>query len=215
MQQQETPQLQPSSWATSTATANSSDNISINNSLQQQQPTLHQRPAISLKQTTDLDGTPLTICDVDVYCGRDKRTHSHPGNKRFRELIASYREQYQQASLREQKTRITTEIINQVHSYGGRFMKLRDEGSSLQEWYEVDAANTHDKVSHALRSAKDPTRPRQAKERKVKIEKPTPMEEEIFQRVLTKQKHYYRELEVKYANVSTSSSAAPHLSLGK
>jgi len=103
-----------------------------------------------IKQTMPEDkGKPVEgITDVDVYCGRDKRTHAHPGNKRFRELITSHRESYQTATLRENKTKITSDIIETVHGYGGRFLKLDEEAG---QWFEVDSAYTHDKVSHALR----------------------------------------------------------------
>lgn len=80
-----------------------------------------------------LDG----LRDQDVVCGRDKLAHSHAGNRRFRKVIHAYRERYQSAKRRDEKTRITTEIINMIALEGGRFVRL-DEPKGF--WVEIDAA---------------------------------------------------------------------------
>jgi hypothetical protein len=49
----------------------------------------------------------------DVICGRGKSV-SHPGNKRFRRLILAQKEAYQKATRRDDKTRITFEIVEQL-----------------------------------------------------------------------------------------------------
>jgi hypothetical protein len=131
------------------------------------------------------------ITDLDVYCGRDKRSQSHPGNKRFRDLINAHRERYQSASLREHKTRITSDVIDIVHNYGGRFMKTREDE---EEWYAMETAYVHDKVSHALRSAKDPRRPRPITRRPIKAEEPSKTEEEAFLRTLAAQEAFFEKL---------------------
>jgi len=131
------------------------------------------------------------INDKDVYCGRDKRSHIHPGNKRFRKLITEHRESYQTAVLREEKTRITAQIIEIVHKYGGRFMKS-DEKSG--KWFEVSEAYAHDKVSHALRSAKDPHRIRVPRKRVQKEDQPTKAEDEALRRLLMTQEKLYSDL---------------------
>ena len=87
----------------------------------------------------------------DVVCGRDKLSHAHPGNKRFRAIIRSHYQQYQQAKRRDEKTKLTGTISALVAASGGRFLRL--VGS---EWVEVDSEGIHEKVSHALRSAKAP-----------------------------------------------------------
>jgi hypothetical protein len=47
---------------------------------------------------------------MDVICGRGKSV-SHPGNQRFRRLILAKKEAYQKAKRRDEKTRITFEIV--------------------------------------------------------------------------------------------------------
>jgi hypothetical protein len=87
----------------------------------------------------------------DVICGKDSRAYLH--NKRFRSIVQSFREDYQNARRREEKTRIATTIASMVEQRGGRFIKLDED---LGVWYCLDAEKVHEKISHALRSAKDP-----------------------------------------------------------
>jgi hypothetical protein len=47
---------------------------------------------------------------MDVICGRGKSI-SHPGNQRFRRMILAKKEAYQKARRRDEKTRITFEIV--------------------------------------------------------------------------------------------------------
>ena len=107
------------------------------------------------------------VQEKDVLCGRDRYIHAHKGNQRFRHLINLYRERYQGAKHRDAKTSITLEIVGAVRDYGGRFLK-QDNG----RWREVDQAYAHEKVSHALRSAKDPNRPKPKRTRNVAIRPP-------------------------------------------
>ena len=126
------------------------------------------------------DGTSVGLWDV--LCGRDRLIHSHPGNNGFRCLINEYREHYQSAKHREEKTSITAEIIYTVNRYGGRFLK-QEKGS----WREVDPSYAHEKVSHALRSAKDPNRVKPKRTRNVPIRPPSAEEERFFRILLADQ----------------------------
>jgi hypothetical protein len=103
----------------------------------------------------------------DVLFGRDKSAHHHPGNKRFRSIVQAYRETYQNATRRGEKNRITNDIIGLVRDHGGRFLRKYDETLATDTprrvgdccWVEVkDSAVIYEKVSHALRSAKEPKR---------------------------------------------------------
>lgn len=47
---------------------------------------------------------------MDVICGRGKSI-CHPGNQRFRRMILAKKESYQKARRRDEKTRITFEIV--------------------------------------------------------------------------------------------------------
>lgn len=129
------------------------------------------------------------VQERDVLCGRDRYIHAHPGNRRFRHLVHMFREQYQGAQHRDTKTSITLEIVDMVKGYGGRFLK-QDNG----RWREVDRSYAHEKVSHALRSAKDPNRPPQRRTRNVVIRPPSEEEERFFQVVAEDQYRIYQGL---------------------
>eukprot|EP00984_Skeletonema_dohrnii_P006971 scaffold2482_cov145-Skeletonema_dohrnii-CCMP3373.AAC.4 len=73
---------------------------------------------------------PITPTDVDVLFGRGGNIDAH--NTKFREQVRKYVDRYQQAA-RDEKTIVSTELVNSVKGYGGRFPAL-DNGS----WYEVD-----------------------------------------------------------------------------
>lgn len=103
----------------------------------------------------------------DVVCGRDRFSHAHAGNKQFRTLIEENRKRYQTASSRDEKTRITHQLVTYIRNLpsGGRFLKLDTQN---QRWYDVGDEYAREKVSHALRSAKDPAlrKPRKKKQQK-------------------------------------------------
>ena len=82
---------------------------------------------------------PITPTDVDVLFGRGGNINAH--NTKFREQVRKYVDRYQQVA-RDEKTIVSTELVNTVKGYGGRFLAL-DNGS----WYEVDDKKAKLKVS--------------------------------------------------------------------
>jgi hypothetical protein len=54
----------------------------------------------------------------DVICGRGKMTSLHPANRRFRELVNQHKDAYQRAKRREEKTRITYDLVDKLRSDG-------------------------------------------------------------------------------------------------
>lgn len=134
------------------------------------------------------------VREHDVICGRDSRTHSHPGNKQFRHLVQMYRERYQSTKRRCEKSCMTKEIIRAVVENGGRFLRIDEESGSVMA---LNASETHEKVSHALRSAKARNVHKKTKSRKTqrkpkkKIQAPkvrSNEEDESFMKVLGRQK---------------------------
>ena len=51
----------------------------------------------------------------DILCGRGKSA-AHPGNQRFRQIIQSRRDEYQRAVRRDDKTKITFEIVESLRN---------------------------------------------------------------------------------------------------
>lgn len=100
----------------------------------------------------------------DIICGRGKSI-AHSGNQKFRQLVLQRKEEYQAARRREEKTRLTIEIVDKLRSgpESGRFL-LKDP--KLQLWFEVDEEYMKEKVSHALRSRPNEDRRKRLKPKK-------------------------------------------------
>eukprot|EP00980_Cylindrotheca_fusiformis_P031325 scaffold26176_cov117-Cylindrotheca_fusiformis.AAC.1 len=131
------------------------------------------------------------ITSTDVICGRDKLSHAHTGNRRFRHIIEMNRLSYQNATNREEKTKITCQVVESIRSCNGRFLKL-DEKTG--EWFDVGDIYAREKVSHALRSAKDPNRPRIKKPRKVTEHVPSAEENALFGEAFEEQQKIFQAL---------------------
>jgi len=94
-------------------------------------------------------------------CGRGGSINSHPGNRVFRGWVAQRRESYNLAESKADKSRITSEILEQVRDQGppGRFLHKIVEGNSKRNdpynisgyWFEVDDVKALAKISQALR----------------------------------------------------------------
>eukprot|EP00980_Cylindrotheca_fusiformis_P013326 scaffold3391_cov116-Cylindrotheca_fusiformis.AAC.3 len=131
------------------------------------------------------------ITAADVICGRDKLSHTHVGNKIFRKIIEMNRVSYQNATSRDEKTRITCQIVDVIRSSNGRFLKL-DEKTG--RWFDAGDTCAREKVSHALRYARDPNRPRIRKPRKVVEHVPSAEEDAHFDAVFEEQQRIFQEL---------------------
>ncbi|CAJ1959145.1 unnamed protein product [Cylindrotheca closterium] len=70
---------------------------------------------------------------ADVLCGRDRAPMTHPGNKRFRQMIMQKREAYQKATSHEARLSVTDEIMTTVGEYGGRFLRRNGKSGKLEQ----------------------------------------------------------------------------------
>lgn len=129
--------------------------------------------------------------DFDILLGRDKASCHHVGNKRFRVVVSINRERYQSCDSREAKTRITSEVIASIRESGGRFLKKNE---TSDEYEDVGDVIAHEKVSHALRSAKDPKKKRPRKKRKVARKAPTLQENKVFHNLYREQQRIFQHL---------------------
>jgi hypothetical protein len=124
----------------------------------------------------------------DVLCGRDHDSVSHVGNRRFRAIVAMNRERYQNAKSRDSKYRITDETINLT---GGRFLR-KDPKTNM--WDDIGHHEAHEKVSHALRSAKNPKKKCPRKQKTIVPENLTKEENLVYETLLSQQKRIFEEL---------------------
>ncbi|EEC50955.1 predicted protein [Phaeodactylum tricornutum CCAP 1055/1] len=90
--------------------------------------------------------------DLDVLMGRGGRTNNHGGNKRYLAKKEEIQQRYMEAS-KQDKTGISQELVDAVHEWGGRFLKM-DE--SLDRWYEVENIVARKKASQTLREINTP-----------------------------------------------------------
>lgn len=54
----------------------------------------------------------------DILCGRGRSTSDHPANVRFRELVSQNKDGYQKAKRRDDKTKITCELVDLLRRDG-------------------------------------------------------------------------------------------------
>ena len=102
-----------------------------------------------------------------------------------------HRKEYQSATTRETKTSITIRIVNQIRDNGGRFLKQNETSG---DWMDVGDAYAREKVSHALRSAKDPNRPKPKRQRMPPKYTPSPKEQQLFLTTLRHQQRIFQSL---------------------
>jgi hypothetical protein len=163
--------------------------------IEQHEPESRQIASSIVEDARRVESTDIVLTRYDVICGRDKKSQGHAGNKRFRVLVEHYRERYQSTLVREEKTRITCEIIERIRSGshpGGRFLKPADvDGNG---WIEAGEEFTREKVSHALRSAKDPNRKKNRKKREPVPKSPCERENRLVAHLLNEQLKVFHRL---------------------
>jgi hypothetical protein len=92
-----------------------------------------------------VDSRAVNACDV--LLGRGGMTNTHPGNIKFRELVAKYRMAYCTAP-KGDKGALARYLCNYVRSMNGRFLTRE---ASNGNWYEVGDEKAVSKCGQALR----------------------------------------------------------------
>ena len=90
--------------------------------------------------------------EKDVLFGRGGRGNHHPGNKKYRALVRSYKKKYKNTRCKQAKTAMAKQITEQINESGGRFLLFNKE---IGAWVEVPKLRARTKVSQALRETKD------------------------------------------------------------
>lgn len=84
--------------------------------------------------------------EFDVVFGRGRNIQEFAGNTKFRAMLVSKKHEYDNIS-RSERTDFAERIVEQIKSYGGRFLKKGDDG-----WEEVSDTEARTKVTMAFRS---------------------------------------------------------------
>ena len=104
------------------------------------------------KVTSALSPTPVEPSRCDVLCGAGHETTYHPGNVKFRLVVAKHYPDYETAACKKGKMRVSRTILAEVLGTGARFLKKNPLQST--EWHVADIKVGKDKISHCLRSLK-------------------------------------------------------------
>lgn len=116
-------------------------------------PTTPQRPQGPPPHANAVASTML--CDsyneFDVLCGRGGATNSHPGNRKFRSIVAAHRESYLAAKKKDKPSYaqyVVGLVRNQSPSAKCRFLK---KDANSDKWYDIGDEKAREKVAQALR----------------------------------------------------------------
>ena len=102
----------------------------------------------------------VEVSDADVLQGRGGRSNRHPGNERYRNKVERTQKIYKQTEDKEEKTKISQNLVLYVQSYGGNFLEKDENG-----WFIIDDIVARRKVSQALREDKDPEKRKAKRQR--------------------------------------------------
>lgn len=83
----------------------------------------------------------------DILFGRGVGCQNHPGNVRFREIMLSYKEQYDNVP-RSKRREMMSALRHALQAGGSRFLRLSEGGN----WEECNAAEADTKVGQFFRS---------------------------------------------------------------
>lgn len=98
--------------------------------------------------------------DNDVLMGRGGKSNHHKGNQRYRAEIERLEVPYKQTDDKDEKTKISEQLVAYVKSFGGDFLEKDEYG-----WYVIDDIVARRKASQALREDKDPEKRRAKRQR--------------------------------------------------
>jgi len=88
--------------------------------------------------------------EADILLGRGRGAQNHKGNVHYRYVVESFRSRYEKIPQKGAKTQLIREVVECIHSKGGRFLKQDLYG----RWIPVEPEVARDKVSHSFRNQK-------------------------------------------------------------
>lgn len=91
--------------------------------------------------------------EYDVLCGRGKGSYDKPGNKRFRVVIKSYINAYENTKTKMGKSLILDEIIDKVQEQNNGSARFLKYDSSTKCWNTMTNEQAREKVGHVVREA--------------------------------------------------------------
>ena len=124
--------------------------------------TIPQRtPTASPTAASTVKGPITSLNSYDVLLGRGSGTSLYIGNQKFRMIVDDHKEEYLETSGNKPKAKIAKEILDHIHSLGGRFLKLDENAEPVEfiiedgEWYETDEKAALEKIKQSLRQKRE------------------------------------------------------------
>jgi hypothetical protein len=96
-----------------------------------------------------MEETSVLPTKIDILCG--KGNAHHPGNRRFRRIVADHNERYPATVTKHDKMKVSKMILDEVMSRGGRFLRM---DPIRCKWYVADWMVVKNKISLCLRDIK-------------------------------------------------------------
>lgn len=96
----------------------------------------------------------------DVLMGRGGKSNHHEGNARYREQVEKSQGSYKKTDDKDEKTKISEELVRYIKSDGGNFLEKDETG-----YYIIDDVVARRKVSQALREDMDPDKRKAKRQR--------------------------------------------------
>ena len=96
-----------------------------------------------------MEETSVLPTKIDILCG--KGNAHHPGNRRFRRIVADHNERYPATVTKHDKMKVSKMILDEVISRGGRFLRM---DPIRCKWYVADWKVGNDKISLCLSDIK-------------------------------------------------------------
>jgi hypothetical protein len=92
------------------------------------------------------------VMEFDILSGRGGKSNHHPGNKRFRQIVAEMKSKYRTTGDKEDKTALSRAIVKYILEMGGRFLKKK---TGRHFWTVMTINEARKKTSQALRETKE------------------------------------------------------------
>lgn len=94
------------------------------------------------------------LCDsyneFDVLCGRGGATNSHPGNRKFRSIVAAHRESYL-AAKKKDKPSYAQYVVGLVRNQSESKCRFLKKDPNTDKYYDIGDEKAREKVAQALR----------------------------------------------------------------
>lgn len=113
----------------------------------------HNSEPTSNKENNDkemIHDTSIHLLPNDFLFGRGSVINNHEGNIRFRGLVSKRKEEYKSTRMIRSKRKIVQQILDEVHTYGGRFLKVLDPRDPTR-WVLANNHEINMKVISSLR----------------------------------------------------------------